>query len=87
MVNELQRALDEVIAQDNKDHDQLSEVDNAYNTGWQAGTAQVIGNLMLISQAYTVVSGDMEIRDMELWEKVLDEVDDEVQQKLKEMNE
>ena len=60
LINELQRALDEVIAQDNRDADQLTEVDNAYNTGWQAGTAQVIGNLMLIAQSYTITSEDSE---------------------------
>ena len=50
----MQEALNEAVKQDETDLEQLTDVDNAFNAGWQSGMELAIFTLQTLANEYII---------------------------------
>ncbi len=54
IINTMQQALDQTILEDNADSERLTDVDNAFNQGWQGGMQSAIDTLSALANNYVI---------------------------------
>lgn len=50
----MQEALNEAVKQDINDSEQLTDVDNAFNAGWQSGMELALFTLQSLANEYVI---------------------------------
>jgi len=54
IIHTMQEALNEAVKQDETDLEQLTDVDNAFNAGWQSGMELAIFTLQTLANEYII---------------------------------
>lgn len=54
IIHTMQEALNEAVKQDINDSEQLTDVDNAFNAGWQSGMELALFTLQSLANEYVI---------------------------------